>query len=154
MADLRHQKRMAADILKCGATRVRIDPDRIEEVAGAVTRSDIRKLIDGKVIKAVQKQGVSRGRARKTAFQKSKGRQVGPGSRKGAKFARLPRKQRWMSLIRALRDELRGLRDRDAIDRHVYREYYMRAKGGQFRSRAHMLAHMKTEGALSEEVEL
>ncbi len=152
MADLRNQKRLAADVMKVGQSRVRIDPDRVDEVATAVTRSDIRKLVNGKVITSVQKQGVSRGRGRKIAAQKAKGRRVGPGSRKGAKFARLPRKQRWMALIRALRAQLREMRTSGAIDRHTYREYYMRAKGGQFRSRAHMLAHMRTEGALSEEV--
>ncbi len=152
MADLRNQKRLAADIMKVGQSRVRIDPDRQEEVAGAVTRADVRKLINGKVIVSVQKQGVSRGRGRKLDAQKAKGRRVGPGSRKGAKYARLPRKQRWMALIRALRSEIRGYRESGAIDRHTYREYYMRAKGGQFRSRAHMVTHMKTEGKLVEEV--
>lgn len=154
MADLRNQKRLAADVMKVGQNRVRIDPDRLEEVAGAVTRGDIRKLVKGGVITAEQKQGVSRGRGRKLDAQKAKGRRVGPGSRKGAKYARLPRKERWMALIRALRGELRELRDAGAIDRHTYREYYVRAKGGQFRSRAHMVNHMKTEGALPEEVEL
>lgn len=150
MADLRNQKRLAADVMDCGASRVRIDPDRIEEVAGAVTRADIRKLVNGKVITKVQKQGVSRGRGRKLDAQKAKGRRVGPGSRKGAMYARLPRKVRWMSLIRALRSELHDLRKDGTIDRRTYREYYMRAKGGQFRSRAHMVAHMRTEGAIAE----
>lgn len=154
MADLRNQKRLAADIMKVGKGRVRIDPDRIEEVAGAVTRGDVRKLVKAGVISSVQKQGVSRGRGRHLDAQKAKGRRVGPGSRKGAKYARLPRKERWMALIRALRNELRDMRDKGAIDRSVYRDYYMRAKGGQFRSRAHMVSHMKTEGVLSEEVDL
>jgi large subunit ribosomal protein L19e len=150
MADLRNQKRLAADIMKVGASRIRIDSDRQEEVAGAVTRADVRKLVDGKVIIAVQKQGVSRGRGRKLDAQKAKGRRVGPGSRKGAKYARLPRKQRWMALIRALRDELTGMRASGAIDRSTYREYYRRAKGGQFRSRAHMVNHLNTEERLKE----
>lgn len=154
MADLRNQKRLAADILKVGKSRVRIDPDRLEEVAGAVTRTDIRKLIDGGVIDSVQKQGVSRGRGRKLDAQKAKGRRVGPGSRKGAKNARRDRKQDWIMRIRALRNVLVDLRDKGAIDRRTYRSYYMRAKGGQFRSRAHMLSHMKTEGSISEEVEV
>lgn len=154
MSDLRNQKRLAAELMGVGKSRVRIDPDRGEEVAGAVTRSDVRKLISGRVITKVQKQGVSRGRARKLAAQKAKGRRVGPGSRKGAMYARLPKKERWMALIRALRGELRDLRDKGAIDRHTYRHYYVRAKGGQFRSRAHMVAHMKTEGVIAEEVEL
>ncbi len=151
MADLRNQKRLAADVLKCGANRVKIDPDRLEEVATAVTRSDIRKLVNAGVIRAEQKKGVSRGRGRKLDAQKAKGRRVGPGSRKGAKYARLPRKARWMALIRALRNELRTLRDEGKIDRSTYRNYYVRAKGGQFRSRAHMVSHMKTEGIQLEE---
>ncbi len=154
MANLATQKRLAADMMKVGKQRVRIDPYRVEEVQAAVTRSDVRRLIDGGVIKKVQKKGVSRGRGRKLDAQKAKGRRVGPGSRKGAKYARLPRKDRWMALIRALRSQLRDLRESGAIDASTYRSYYMRAKGGQFRSRAHLIAHMKTEGALSEEVEL
>lgn len=152
MSDLRNQRRMAADILKAGASRVRIDPDRTDEVAGAVTRADVRKLVSGGVITAVQKTGVSRGRGRKLDQQKAKGRRTGPGSRKGAANARTPRKDQWVNRIRALRDELRSLREKGAIDAAVYRDYYVRAKGGQFRSRAHLRSHMKTEGSLSEEV--
>jgi large subunit ribosomal protein L19e len=153
MADLKNQVRLASSVLKAGKSRVRIDPDRAAEVATAVTRSDIRKLVDGGVITAVQKQGVSRGRGRKNDQQKAKGRRKGPGSRKGAAGARTPRKATWMSLIRALRSELRELREKGAIDAGTYRDYYVRAKGGQFRSRAHLRSHMKTEGALPEEVE-
>ena len=152
MADLSNQKRLAAAVMKVGQSRVRIDPDRNDEVASAVTRADIRKLVDGGVIEAVQKSGVSRGRGRKLDQQKAKGRRTGPGSRKGAAGARAPSKQRWMQQIRALRDELRTLRESGAIDASVYRDYYVRAKGGQFRSRAHMKSHMRTEGTLPEEV--
>jgi large subunit ribosomal protein L19e len=150
MADLRNQKRLAAIVMKCGASRVRLNPDRGDEIATAVTRADIRKLVAGKVITKVQKQGVSRGRGRKLDAQKAKGRRVGPGSRKGAKYARLPRKERWMALIRALRNELTTLKEAGAIERSTYRNYYMRAKGGQFRSRAHMVAHMRTENVIKE----
>src|SRR5688500_2054220 len=132
MADLKNQKRLAASVMKVGASRVRIDPDRGEEVASAVTRADVRKLVQ----------------------QKATGRRTGPGSRKGAANARRPRKESWVMRIRALRDELSVLREKGAIDVAVYRDYYVRAKGGQFRSRAHMKSHMKTEGALSEEVQI
>ncbi|MHB8634537.1 MAG: 50S ribosomal protein L19e [Thermoplasmatota archaeon] len=152
MADLRNQRRLAADIMKAGSSRVRIDPDRLDEVAGAVTRADVRKLVSGGVITKVQASGVSRGRGRKLAMQKRKGRRTGPGSRKGAANARRPRKAVWVNRIRALREELSVLREKGAIDAKVYRDYYVRAKGGQFRSRAHLRSHMKTEGAVSEEV--
>lgn len=152
MADLTNQKRLAASVMKAGRSRVRIDPDKIDEVATAVTRADIRKLVSGGVITAIQKQGVSRGRGRHLAAQKKKGRRSGPGSRKGAANARNNRKDRWIKTIRALRDELSLMREKGAIDAHTYRVYYVRAKGGQFRSRAHLRTHMKTEGALPEEV--
>jgi large subunit ribosomal protein L19e len=154
MSDLKNQKRLAASVMSVGASRVRIDPDRGEEVATAVTRADIRKLVDGGVITAVQKTGVSRGRGRKLDQQKAKGRRTGPGSRKGAANARRPRKENWIMRIRAIRDELRTLREKGAIDATTYRDYYVRAKGGQFRSRAHLKSHMRTEGALSEEVQV
>ena len=154
MSDLRNQRRLAASVMKVGSSRVKIDPDRADEVAGAVTRADIRKLVSGGVIVAVQKTGVSRGRGRKIAAQKAKGRRTGPGSRKGAAGARTPRKATWMSRIRALREELAKLRETGAIDASTYRDYYVRAKGGQFRSRAHLRSHMKTEGAISEEVQV
>ena len=32
MADLRNQRRMAAEILKCGENRVWMNPDRLDEV--------------------------------------------------------------------------------------------------------------------------
>jgi len=42
MTDLRNQRRMAASILKCGVNRVWIDHDRVDEIAKAVTKNDIR----------------------------------------------------------------------------------------------------------------
>lgn len=150
MTDLRNQRRMAAEIGKCGRDRVWIDPDRISDVASAVTRADVRRLITGGAIVIQPARGVSRGRARAVAEQRKQGRRRGPGSRKGAQYARLPRKDRWMRLIRALRDELRTLKTEKKIDAHHYREYYRRAKGGQFRSRNHLVSHMKTEGVLKE----
>ena len=148
MTDLRNQRRMAAAVLKCGVHRVWLDPDRAEEIAGAVTRADLRRLVAGGAVAAQPKQGVSRGRARQRAAQKAKGRRTGPGSRKGAKYARKPRKERWIQLIRPIRAELARLREEGLIDASQYRNYYMRAKGGQFRSRAHMVSHMKVEHVL------
>lgn len=150
MTDLRNQRRMAAAIGKCGRDRVWLDPDRVSDIASAVTRADVRRLISGGSIRILPARGVSRGRARERALQRAGGRRRGPGSRKGTATARLPRKARWMRLIRALRDELAKLREAKRIDAHHYRAYYRRAKGGQFRSRNHLLSHLRTEGLLKE----
>jgi large subunit ribosomal protein L19e len=149
--DLKNQKRMAAEILKCGHTRVWIDPNRIEDVADAITRADIRTAIESGTIRATPKKGISRGRARYMAAQKAKGRRRGQGSRKGAQGARTPRKRRWIQTIRPIRVELAKLRDEGKITKAVYREFYMKAKGGMFKSRNNLLMHLKMAGYLKGE---
>jgi len=149
--DLKNQKRMAAELLGCGLGRVWIDPNRIEDVADAITRADIRTAIDSGTIKAHPKKGISKARTRYAHSQRSKGRRRGPGSRKGAAGARQPRKRRWIQTIRPIREELRNLRDEEKIDRSVYREFYLKAKGGMFKSRNHLISHLRSEGHLKED---
>lgn len=151
MTDLRNQRRMSASILKCGVHRVWMDTDRAEEIAKAVTRDDIKLLIKGKAIIAQQKQGISTARKTYVKNQKAKGRRSGQGSRKGAKYARLPRKKRWINTIRPIRTYLRELRESNTITPSVYRLYYRRAKGGQFHSKRHLHSHLVTDGHIKEE---
>lgn len=151
MVDLAIQKRLASEILGVGQTRVWIDPEKIEEVAKAITREDIRGLIEQGVIKRKPVRGISRGRARERALKRAKGRRRGHGSRKGAKGARSPSKEQWMKRIRALRKRLRELRDAGKITRGIYRKLYLKAKGGEFRSVAHLDAFLKSQSLLKEE---
>ena len=60
--DLTNQRRMAAEILKCGENRVYMNPNNIEDISEAVTRGDIRRLIHEGIIKARQVKGISTGR--------------------------------------------------------------------------------------------
>lgn len=145
-----YQRRMAAQVLKCGINRVWIDPKQIDEVAEAVQRDDIRRLIAYRVIQKHQKKGVSRGRARKRALQQLKGRRRGPGSRKGAKFARTPRKRQWIRTIRPIREELRRLRSEGKLDDKTYRVYYRKARGGLYKSRNHLLSQLQMGGVIKE----
>ena len=41
-----NQKKMAAQILKCGVNRVWVDPRYVDQVSGAVQKSDVRELIE------------------------------------------------------------------------------------------------------------
>lgn len=129
---------MAAEILKIGETRVWIDPSRIDDVVAAITREEIRKLIHEKAIRRVPKKGVSRGRARVLHEKKKKGLKRGPGSRSGSPTARVSRKERWMSRVRALRKRLRELRDDRSVTERVYRQLYVMAGSGSFRSVAEL----------------
>jgi len=151
MADLRNQRRMASSILKCGENRVWMDFDRSDEIAKAVTREDIKLLIAGGAIKSRQIKGISSGRNKLKQKQKEKGRRRGHGSRKGAKHARMPKKERWIHTIRPLRAYLRKLRDDKLIDKSIYRKYYKRAKGGEFRSKHHLKTHLIGDGIIKED---
>ena len=127
--NLQNQRRIASQLLKCGENRVWIDPNRAEDVSDAITRGDIRELINSGAIASRQKIGVSRGRAEYERDQRKKGRQTGHGSRRGKKGARKPSKEIWMQAIRPIRRKLKELRDTGKIDTRTYRDYYMKAKG-------------------------
>lgn len=140
MSDLTNQKRLAASVLGCGVNRIWFDPERAADVEGAISRDDLRTLIKEGVVRARPKTGVSRGRARERDAKRSYGHRKGPGKRKGAAGARRPRKTQWIQRIRAIRKNMRALRDEGQIDPHLYRILYRKAAGGQFRSVAHMKA--------------
>lgn len=151
--NLKNQRRMAAEILKCGENRVWIHPDYIEDVSEKITRSDIRDAIDQGLIVARQKKGISKSNIRKAKSQRSKGRRKGHGSRKGGAKARYPKKQRWIKTIRPIRERLRELRDEGKIDTRTYREFYRQSKGGMFKSKSHLEQHLRAQGLLKEEAE-
>jgi len=146
--DLRLQRRLAAQILKCGQNRVWFDPSALEDISSAATKEDVRELIERGVIKRKPVKGVCRVRINKRKAQKRKGRRRGHGSRKGKKTARLSRKEQWMMRIRAIRKRLRFLRDNGLIDRRTYRMLYRKAKGGEFKSVAHLNAYIEQMGLL------
>lgn len=151
MVNLANQKRIAAQVLKIGEGRVWIDPEAAEDVAGAITRGDVRELIEEGVIVEKQKKGVSRGRAGVIARQKALGRRKGAGSRKGAKSARASRKKKWITKIRALRRRLKELRDDEFLDKTAYRMLYNKANGGYFRSVAHLNDYITANELLTRE---
>ena len=144
MSDLGSQKRLAADVLDVGKGRVWLDPDEQEEIAEAITREDIRDLVDQGIIKAKDTQGNSRGRARERDAKRSYGHQKGQGKRKGKSGARESRKDSWVSRIRAQRKRLKELREEGTIDRTQYRELYNKASGGEFDSVDRLEAFVRT----------
>ncbi|RLF31170.1 MAG: 50S ribosomal protein L19e, partial [Thermoplasmata archaeon] len=104
-------------------------------------------------IRSRQIKGISSGRKKFNKKQKEKGRRRGHGSRKGAKHARLSKKERWIKTIRPIRMYLKTLRDEKKIDRTIYRRYYMKAKGGEFKSKQHLRSHLIADGILKEETQ-
>lgn len=134
------QKRIAADILKCGKNKVWFDPEQKEEIKKAITRADVRRLIKKGYIKKKKTNQQSRSRARKITLQKKRGRRSGPGKRKGKLHIG---KTEWIKSIRALRKYLKEQRDTKKITSSQYRRLYLMAKGGRFRNKAHLKLYIK-----------
>jgi large subunit ribosomal protein L19e len=146
MTDLSLQKRLAAEVLGVGLSRVRIDYERIDEVESALRREDVRKLIKDGIIWAEPLRRNSRGRWKLLHEKRRKGHRRGPGKRKGAKGARQNEEELWVYTIRKIRRYLRWLRDHNVIDKKTYRRLYLLAKGGTFRSLSDLKRHLTDMG--------
>ncbi|HKZ45411.1 MAG TPA: 50S ribosomal protein L19e [archaeon] len=129
------QKRLAAKVLKVGQSKVWIDPSKIKDVEGAITKNDIRKMIKKGYIKPLH------GKIKRPR-EKTKKRK-GSGSRKGSKYSIVPAKRRWISTVRPLRAMLKDLRSSKQIDNPTYRKLYFLVKGGMFRNRSHLRIYLE-----------
>ena len=140
--NLQTQKRIAAELLNVGKSKVKFDETRVNDIKEAITKSDIRSLIKEGVItkKAVNFQ--SRARARLIKKQKSKGNSKGPGSVK--------RKTLWVRKIRVLRGFLRELRAKGMLETKDYRNLSLRSKGGYFRSKRHLKLYINEKNIVKE----
>ncbi|NYZ76844.1 50S ribosomal protein L19e [Candidatus Micrarchaeota archaeon] len=136
-------RRLAADLLNVGENRIRINPANMSEVLSAMTRIDVRALIDKKTVTAAPKKGRRKNEKRKRR---------GEGSRKGNAGALA--KTEWMKKVRAQRKLLRTLVELGAVAKENKRPVYMKVKSGIFRSKKAMIAYLKENGIVSQEFEL
>ncbi|MBN1376999.1 50S ribosomal protein L19e [Candidatus Woesearchaeota archaeon] len=140
--DLKLQKKLAADVLKCSPKRIRFDKNRLDEISEALTRTDIRMLASDKAITRKNQLKVSPHRRKHQLKQKRKGRGKGSGSRKGTPSSRKTSKQKWVDAVRIQRKFLKELRSKGLIKDEIYRNIICKIKGGFFRSRRHIKVYL------------
>lgn len=147
MPELQLQRKLAAQILKCGLDRVYFNPENLKEIKEAITKSSINDLIKSGIIKKIPPNPYSRRIAIERARARRKRRRCGHGSRQGGKKARgAAGKSYWIPRVRALRALAKKLKPK--IEKKIYNEIKLKIKGGFFRSRNHLLLWLKKLGAL------
>lgn len=139
--DLNSQKKLAAKALKVGKNRIKLHPDKSDKLKEAITRFDLRKL-KGTAITVDPIKGISKARTQKAKEQKRKGRRKGPGSKKGAKYSRISKKELWMNKVRIQREFIKELKSKSILSTEEYRKIYRMISGGFFRSKAHLKLHI------------
>jgi large subunit ribosomal protein L19e len=142
---MRNKKLLAAKVLKISPKKVSFVKSALDDIKKAITRSDIRGLIAVKKIVKIKSAHTSRVRARKILAQKRKGRRQGAGTKKGKKFASVPRKQRWISKIRTQRKFLKELKEKEVITPKGYRSLYSKSGGGFFRNKRHIKLYIEEQ---------
>jgi large subunit ribosomal protein L19e len=139
--NLKSKRRLAASVLGVGLDRVIFNDEYADLIQDAITRSTIRGLVGFGAIKAAPEKGISRGRYRARSRKLKRGR--GAGSTEGTATARNPRKDMWVSKVRALRWRLKVAKERKEISPEAYKRLYKQVKGGQVRGVKHLLDLMK-----------
>ena len=132
------QRRLAADVMDCSPKDVVFEESRLSEIKEAITRQDIKALVNKGFITKSRKSESSRSRARESHNQKVEGRRKGHGSRKGTKNAREDSKLIWMNAVRSQRSLIKDLKDRKLISNETFKDLYAKVKGGFFRNRRHI----------------
>ncbi len=142
------QKRLAAQLLKCSPQRVIFDTSKLAEIKDAITKFDIRGLINKGIISKRPVQNTSRFHARKIKIQKKRERRKGSGSRKGRFAARADEKFVWMNIVRAQRSFLKKLKSKKLITLADCKMLYAKSKGGYFRSVQHLKLFINEQGLI------
>jgi len=129
-------KQIASQILNSGVSRIKILPNAIEDVKKALTRNDIKKLIEEKKIIAVAKKQKMKKERKKKSVKK--------GSAKARKSVR------WEDIVRAQRRLLKKLKEEKKITNQTFKKVYKLIKSGNFSSKSSLLTFLKDQKLLEE----
>ena len=131
-------RRISSQLLGAGESKVWFNPEQLEEISQAMTKEDIRGLINAGAIKKRKEKQQSRGRARMLHLKKKKGRKRGRGKRTGRITARMGKKNLWIKNVRAQRRTLKELRKKVKFKKKEYSTIYRQIKGGLFKGKKYV----------------
>lgn len=127
-------KRLAASILKVGRNRIRIKVGEKTRAMEALTREDVRGLIEDGAVYGIKKVGHRTKPARK---------RKGIGKRKGKKYSRKGKKEAWMERIRSQRKYLEEMLKTGEVPAEYKRKVYLKIKGGSFKGKKALRTYLK-----------
>ena len=137
VVNLKAKKRLVSRMVGVGVHRVWFDSQRLDDIADAITRENIRSLLTANTIQIKSIRGTSRGRAKLKRIQRKK-RGTTAGSKQGKKGARVGKKQLYVKKIRSLRYLLKVFKDRKEINNQQFWSLYKRMGGNTVRNKAHL----------------
>ncbi|MEM4634205.1 MAG: 50S ribosomal protein L19e [Candidatus Anstonellaceae archaeon] len=136
-------RRIASEILGVGKSKIKFAKDALSKIDEALTREDVRVLINEGAIYSIKPRGVSRFRGREKHHQLKKGRRFGIGSRRGSIKSRQGKKENWMAKVRAQRKHLKELAKAGKLPKDALRKIYLMIKGNAFRGVKALDAYLK-----------
>ena len=129
--NLRTKKELVARMTGVGKERVLFDDSRLNEIKEALTRQDIRDLIQSKAIKIKEISGRRRIKKRKTKRREGK-----------IKKTINKRKKKYMILTRKLRKTVADHKKSGAITQEQYLKLRKQIRASAFRSKNHMMENL------------
>jgi large subunit ribosomal protein L19e len=135
---VKFSKRVASQILGRGQNALKFRPESMEEIRKAITRDDVRKLIESGAIVAIKPKAELHPKTRREA------RKRGPGKRRGSANAR--RGRVWEKKVRSQRLLLKRLKLMGKLDNANFKKYYLLVKGNAFPDKRSLLLHLSDDG--------
>lgn len=123
-------RRLAANILNVGENRIRISPESTKDALGALTRTDVRSLIEKGVITKVAVIGRASSRKRTT---RGHGR---------IRHSRVSDKVLWMQKIRSQRKLLFDLLEKGLVPKDQKWVLYGKVKSGIFKNKRGFILYL------------
>jgi large subunit ribosomal protein L19e len=137
-------RRIAAELLGRGESKVRIKPDRTEDAKKSITREDVRALISSGGVYAIKAKHNQSLYSKELREKRNKGRRRGPGRRKGTAKARSSID--YVKKVRGQRRVLAAAQEGQDDRQRGVQEVLQAGQGRELPDEGQLLSHLTTDG--------